>query len=597
MWRFINNALAVLVVFGILGGLGWAGYRLPDEEFSEMEGRPLAFRPHLHVETLANGELAGLLETYISEQFPWKQKFVTTYMKLNMLVLDKKLMNDVVVGDGGQLLNYLKDPGSSNAETDVRVKRYADSVLALDRFLQDRGATLLPVSHPSNNSFYRNEYPVGLSYPKTYVRAQEKLLEVLAKQGTAAVNMKPILEQHRSEKPFLKTDHHWSLEAGYLTYAEIMKSLGMQPLSLADDYNVKVYGPPVFGSLNRRVGMVFPSSETLSVAELKKPLPYDKTSNGRPDQAIYRNFDKDAELGKPANYVGYMGGDRDQIIIKTHRPKLPTLLVFGDSYTNTVEPFLWPHFDETYIIDLRYHNQKSIYEWIEQYDPDYVVFLLKDEFVLGTSGNNALGRTVAESTSSAATTGEAAKSAAQYQMIYDWFDQHVPFVTAALGKSFFVGNAASDALRDATKRAARSAGAAASSKARAASTKAGTAPKPAEDQGEVPHPEGGRHNVTLPSAPKSSKVGTTFKSIGYLGPQHLEGTKPVKIYLFERTAAGEWKYQFWTQATVENFKTYSKYVANVKVPRAGAWRLQAVAPADDKHMVFRSGFTDVEVTK
>lgn len=135
--------------------------------------------------------------------------------------------------------------------------------------------------------------------------------------------------------------------------------------------------------------------------------------------------------------------------------------------------------------------------------------------------------------------------------------------------------------------------------ASSASTASAAAPakEVAVDPRDVPQPKDGRHAVTLPSAPESAMVGKPFKSIGYLGPQHIAGTKPVRIYLFERSAAGEWEYQFWTQAKVENFDTYSKYVANVKVPRPGQWRLQAVAPADAEHKVFRSGFADVEVTK
>ena len=86
----------------------------------------------------------------------------------------------------------------------------------------------------------------------------------------------------------------------------------------------------------------------------------------------------------------------------------------------------------------------------------------------------------------------------------------------------------------------------------AASAANATAPakEVAVDPRDVPQPKDGRHAVTLPSSPGSAIVGKPFTSFGYLGPQHLAGTKPVRIYLFERSASGEWEYQFWTQAKV-----------------------------------------------
>jgi len=364
------------------------GRYLPDEEYSDIEGKPLASVPKVRLRDLASGEYVDQLEIYLNDQLPARASLVETYMRLNMSVLDKVLMNSVLVGKGGQLLNDNPDPGLSDAEISRQVERSMSKFEKIDQFMDERGGRFVCLTHPSNNSFLRDSFPIGREYPSTYVRAAPEFLAALDKHGIDHIDMEPILEKYRDDGIYLRTDHHWSLDAGYLSYVEIVKRLGITPLSLGQDYDVTTFGPPIFGSLNRRLGMLMPSDETLKIAELKKPIPYEKTSNGKPDQAIYRNFRKDAEAGKPANYVGYMGGDRDRIAIRTNRPELPTLLVFGDSYTNTIEPFLWPHFNVTYILDLRYHTEHSLYDWVREYKPDYVVFVLKDEFFLGSSGNN-----------------------------------------------------------------------------------------------------------------------------------------------------------------------------------------------------------------
>ena len=584
MWKFISDIAATVVIIGVLAGTGLASYMLPDLDFSEIEGRPLASSPVLHLRSLVDGRYAQELETYMSEQVAGKQSFVTLYMKFNMVTLHKVLMNEVVVGKHGQLLNHLKDPRLTDVELDASIDRIVGDLEALDGFMRQRGGQFLLVTHPSNNSFHRDAYPVGLSYPDTYVRAENKLLEALAARGILHVNMEPALRMSENTQPFLRTDHHWTLQAGHLTYSGIIEKLGMQPLSLTNDYAVQEYGPPIFGSLNRRLGMIFPSDETLSVAHLKVPIPYRKSNNGNPDQEIYRNFEKDASLGKPANYVGYMGGDRDRIIFETDRPELPSVLIFGDSYTNTVEPFLWTHYNETYIIDLRYHNEKSIYQWIEHYNPDHVVFLLKDEFFLGSSGNNSLGRDLPTKQAETAESADDHAVNLQYRKLYQWVSNYLPLLAETLTEQFFLGaideETVGGTITSSPKRVEPSAERATGS-----------------DPSDVPKPEDGRHYVTKPSAPESVKVDEAFESTGYLGPQHEEGTFPVRIYLFELTESGEYEYQFWTQAEVQNFDTYSKYVGRPKFPRPGSWQIQAVAPADDEHEVHRSGARDVQVTE
>lgn len=89
-------------------------------------------------------------------------------------------------------------------------------------------------------------------------------------------------------------------------------------------------------------------------------------------------------------YLIYMGGDVSETIIQTNGPDLPKVLLFGNSYTNALETFLYTSFDETRSLDLRAYQDKGILEYIEDYQPDIVVYLKYDLEYLLRTGNGVI---------------------------------------------------------------------------------------------------------------------------------------------------------------------------------------------------------------
>lgn len=73
-----------------------------------------------------------------------------------------------------------------------------------------------------------------------------------------------------------------------------------------------------------------------------------------------------------------MGGDIAEGIIRTYRPELPNVLLFGNSFTKALETFLYTSFNETRSLDLRHYQQKGILDYIEEYRPDIVIYLKYD---------------------------------------------------------------------------------------------------------------------------------------------------------------------------------------------------------------------------
>ena len=92
-------------------------------------------------------------------------------------------------------------------------------------------------------------------------------------------------------------------------------------------------------------------------------------------------------LSGGVGYGAYMGGDIAETVIATNRSELPDILLFGDSFTNAVETFLYTSFDETRSLDLRHYAGMALTEYVRLYRPDIVVCLRDDANYLVETGN------------------------------------------------------------------------------------------------------------------------------------------------------------------------------------------------------------------
>lgn len=85
-----------------------------------------------------------------------------------------------------------------------------------------------------------------------------------------------------------------------------------------------------------------------------------------------------------------MCGDAAETVIKTNRPELKKVLIVGDSFTNAMETILYLSFDEMRSLDYRYYTEKTLTEYIAEYQPDIVLIARDTSVCLGTDGNGNL---------------------------------------------------------------------------------------------------------------------------------------------------------------------------------------------------------------
>lgn len=160
------------------------------------------------------------------------------------------------------------------------------------------------------------------------------------------------------------------------------RSAGYRPLD-ASELNEITLPNPFVGSLNRKTGMAFPQTEKVTIATPKVQIPHTRVADRITPHDLFRAH----PAGTPVAYGVYDQGDKAEIVIDTNRPRLPSLLLVGDSYANAIETLAWTGFDQSRYLDLRHYTKMSLYEYVATYRPDDVVILVRDERYLYRYGN------------------------------------------------------------------------------------------------------------------------------------------------------------------------------------------------------------------
>lgn len=97
----------------------------------------------------------------------------------------------------------------------------------------------------------------------------------------------------------------------------------------------------------------------------------------------------------------------------------------------------------------------------------------------------------------------------------------------------------------------------------------------------------------IPAAPETMARTKTYTLMGTLKPRHPAGSKLVTLRCY-RNEAGHWRLKKTVSASLVNYGAYSRYVAFVRLPLAGSWRLSAYH-ADADHAATHSGWRYVRV--
>ncbi len=366
-----------LVFAGILITLGVVSFFNFGETVSFFENRKLKPLPEFTEEGALDGSYFSGIEDFLKDRAPWRDELLEakTYTDLN--ILRRPVVNDIVVTKDA-LLPYLEYEALDLEKIKSEAEAAADTVVTHAEKVESYGGKYYYVAMPNQYLCYSDSYPAYLNNRREYLKASsEAFFGYLDGAGVDYIDMYGYyLEMGSPEYMTSKIDHHYSLKGALETLAQVAERVERDTdHSIGDvtlgDFDCTELVNNYIGSRSRKLFGLVKSEEKIEIFTPKVEVPFERWNNGNKVSSTVYKLPKDDK--SDVLYTTYMGGDIANTVIKTHRGDLPSILIYGESFTNALESVAWYYFDEMHSIDLRHYKKMTLDEYIEAVKPDVVV--------------------------------------------------------------------------------------------------------------------------------------------------------------------------------------------------------------------------------
>ncbi len=321
-----------------------------DRLFSETENRILAQKPELRLENIISGSYGEEYENYATDQFVSRDRWVALKTRMDIL-LQKKLIKGVYLGRD----NYLIEQHLPGNYDQGKVNKRLDQLLGLTEQYPGIKVMLVPTS---DNILEDKLPPHAVSFDQRGLLDQVK--EKIGEEHV--IDVFPILEEHREEEIYYRTDHHWTTLGAYYGYRHWTEAMNYPPRNF-DPQDLVTVSDSFLGTLHSRLNLPM---------EADKIQIFPRTASRR-IKAVYDFAKETTSYYEPSyletkNQYGYFLDDNHAFIeIDTaYVAKDRELFLIKDSYANSLIPILAPHYEKIYVLDLRYYNG-SLFSLMEKY--------------------------------------------------------------------------------------------------------------------------------------------------------------------------------------------------------------------------------------
>lgn len=352
------------------------------EEFSVFENRALEEIPQFDREQFLSGGYFSRWDTYLSDHLYLRDEMLTLYTKVNMNLLGKTMVNDVIVQDD-LLLPYNRRYSISYETYRANIENTAQVIGRVSDYVSEMGGAFLFVGIPEQGSIFRNQHPAGSYNLDAYLTYIERtMFDFLDEYQVPYLNMTAEFQKEDDYGRYYSTiDHHYNYFGALKTYHSIMEYLnseaGMDLKTYGEnDLIIEPYDGVFHGSRSIKLYNQYKSDEKLYVGHPVVNVPFTRVDNDKTEYDTL--FHKPFYTGDYVFYTLYMGGDVGKTVISTDRPELPTVLMWGDSFTNALETLMYLSFDKAVYLDFRHNRTRDIYSYLDEYEPDVVIYVSND---------------------------------------------------------------------------------------------------------------------------------------------------------------------------------------------------------------------------
>lgn len=275
---------------------------------------------------------------YFEDHFAFRLQMLTANAMIWSKGFDTSTTDQVVTGKDDWLYfsGTMDDYTGRDLLSDRELKAIVHNLSLMDSYVEFCGGRLIVTVAPNKNTLYNSAMPYY--YQKGETSNLERLVPLLEEAGIEYVDLTETF-QNEDEVLYFKRDSHWNNKGALLVYNTIMDAMGREHETYAN------------------VPTVTEKDHIGDIDEILYPLA------AEPEENIY--YSKDWGF----DYVNDVTDNMDEWIETVNPDKDGTLLMYRDSFGESILPFFADEYNKAYFSRLVPYNMENLI----QYQPDTVI--------------------------------------------------------------------------------------------------------------------------------------------------------------------------------------------------------------------------------
>ena len=350
------------VIFMVLL-LGLAGKEALSHQrtYSPVEKRELQTRPEISITKVLDGRFQKKYESYLRDQFPGRDHWVSFQTDME-LFMGKNEIHNVYIGKNHYLLEHY-------TEKEFDPQQISKNLQALEKFVgkAKQNADVHVMMVPTKSWVLREKLPAFAPHykeQKFYDALQQKL-----EKEDVLISVEPVLNAHKEEEIYYRTDHHWTTLGAWYAYEQYTKAVGGDLQRAQGKKKFRCISKDFYGTTYAKINYAR-QADKIEIYEPADKLRVVYNMGEKKTKTLYDfSFLKTAD-----QYSVFTGGNQAVLEITGGIKNGKTLLLIKDSFANSILPFLAEDYEKLVVVDLRQLNVSGD-RLLEMFSPTDILIL------------------------------------------------------------------------------------------------------------------------------------------------------------------------------------------------------------------------------
>lgn len=350
------------VIFMVLL-LGLAGKEALSHQrtYSPVEKRELQTRPEISITKVLDGRFQKKYESYLRDQFPGRDHWVSFQTDME-LFMGKNEIHNVYIGKNHYLLEHY-------TKKEFDPQQISKNLQALEKFVgkAKQNADVHVMMVPTKSWVLREKLPAFAPHYKEQ-RFYDALQQKLEKEDVL-ISVEPVLDAHKEEEIYYRTDHHWTTLGAWYAYEQYTKAVGGDLPRAQGKKKFRCISKDFYGTTYAKINYAR-QADKIEIYEPADTLRVVYNMGEKKTKTLYDfSFLKTAD-----QYSVFTGGNQAVLEITGGIKNGKTLLLIKDSFANSILPFLAEDYEKLVVVDLRQLNVSGD-RLLEMFSPTDILIL------------------------------------------------------------------------------------------------------------------------------------------------------------------------------------------------------------------------------